>query len=124
MKVKIIIAGGREFKDYKLLKERCDYYLSKAVERGYDIEIVSGTARGADKLGERYAKERGYKIAYFPADWSQGKSAGYKRNQAMSDYAKENNGALILFWDGQSKGSKHMLDIAKRDGLHVRIVKY
>lgn len=120
MKVKIIIAGGREFKDYKLLKERCDYYLSKAVKRGYDIEIVSGTARGADKLGERYAKERGYKIAYFPADWSQGKSAGYKRNEQMAIYAD----ALIAFWDGDSRGTNHMINLAKEHKLHVRIVNY
>lgn len=123
--VRIIIAGGRDFKDYELLKEKVDYYLSNAVQNNYKIIIVSGTAKGADKLGEKYAKERGYEIAYFPADWSLGKRAGYLRNEQMALYAKEHNmGALICFWDGQSKGSKHMIDLAKRQGLHIRIVNY
>ena len=123
--VKVIIAGGREFKDYNLLKTKVDYYLSNAVKKGYKIIIVSGTARGADKLGEKYAKERGYEIAYFPANWKLGKRAGYLRNEEMSTYAKDgNNGALICFWDGMSKGSKHMIDIAKKNGLHVRVVNY
>lgn len=123
--VKVIIAGGRDFNDYELLKSKVDYYLSNAIKNNYKIIIVSGTARGADRLGEKYAKEKKYEIAYFPADWSLGKRAGYLRNQDMSTYAKEGgNGALICFWNGQSKGSKHMIDIAKKDGLHTRIVNY
>ena len=120
-KVNIIVAGSRSFDDYKLLKEKCDYYLSDALAKGYDIEIVSGTAKGADKLGEQYAKERGYHIAYFPADWkTYGKRGGYIRNQQMANFSD----ALILFWDGSSRGSKHMLDIARNKGLAVRVVKY
>lgn len=122
--VRVIIAGGRDFNNLELMIEKCDYYLSDAVKKGYTIEIVSGTAKGADKLGEEYAKLRGYRIAYFPADWaSYGKRGGYLRNQQMANYAGT-DGALILFWDGQSKGSKHMLDIAKSKKMHVRVVKY
>lgn len=121
MKVKVIIAGGREFKDYKLLKEKCDYYLSDAVKKGYEIEIVSGTARGADKLGERYAKEKGYKIAYFPADWKKHKkSAGYKRNEQMAIYAD----ALLAFWDKKSAGTRHMINLAESHKLHTRVINY
>lgn len=123
--VRIIIAGGRDFTDYNLLKEKVDYYLQNAINNNYKIIIVSGTAKGADRLGEKYAKEKGFEIAYFPADWSKGKRAGYLRNQDMSTYAKEHGmGALICFWDGQSKGSKHMIDIAKKDNLQTRIVNY
>ena len=60
MEFKVIIAGGRDFNNYELLKAKCDYYLSNLDEA--DVVIVSGAARGADKLGEQYAKERGYKI--------------------------------------------------------------
>lgn len=120
-KVKVIVAGSRSFTDLELLKEKCDYYLSDAVASNYDIEIVSGTAKGADKLGEEYAKKRGYHIAFFPAQWkTHGKRAGYLRNQEMADYAD----ALIAFWDGESKGTKHMIDIANKKGMPVRIVKY
>lgn len=123
--VRVIIAGGRDFTDYNLLKEKVDYYLQNAINNDYKIIIVSGTAKGADKLGEKYAKEKGYEIAYFPANWDKYKKrAGYLRNQEMSTYAKEQNGALICFWNGNSRGSKHMIDIAKKDKLHIRIVNY
>lgn len=115
--MKVIIAGGREFSDYDKLCVSCDKILSNQTE----IEIVSGTARGADKLGEKYANERGYPIKQFPADWNLfGKSAGYKRNAQMADYAD----ALIVFWDGKSKGTKHMIDLAKKVGLNIKIIKY
>ena len=120
-KVKVIVGGSRSFTDAKLLKEKCDYYLSDAVAKNYDIEIVSGTAKGADRLGENYALEKGYHIAFFPANWkSFGKRAGYLRNEEMANYAD----ALICFWDGESRGTMHMIDIAKRKGLPVRVVKY
>ena len=113
--MKVIIAGGRTFNDYDLLCQNCDKALSLQTE----IEIVSGTANGADKLGEKYAKEKGYPIKQFPADWDKyGKSAGYKRNEEMAKYAD----ALIAFWDGKSKGTKHMIDLAKRYELKVKVV--
>jgi hypothetical protein len=115
--VKVIIAGGRDFKDYDLLCQKTDYYLSRQSE----IEIVSGTAKGADKLGERYAEERQYPIKRFPADWgSFGKRAGYIRNTEMAEYAD----ALIAFWNGESKGTEHMINLAKEKSLKVRIVLY
>jgi hypothetical protein len=108
--MKIIIAGSRTYNDYELLKRVCDETLSLITE------IVSGTANGADKLGERYAKEKGYPIKQFPADWNKyGKSAGYIRNKQMAEYAD----ALIAFWDGKSKGTKHMIDLAKLNNLKI-----
>lgn len=114
--MKIIIAGSRNFVDYDLLVEKCD----KAFSLQSDIEIVSGTAYGADMLGERYAKEKNYNIKRFPADWSLGKGAGYIRNKAMSEYAD----ALIAFWDGKSRGTKHMIDLATEKGLKVKVVMF
>jgi hypothetical protein len=114
---KVIIAGGRDFSDYQLLVEKCDKYLANKT----NIEIVSGTAKGADSLGERYAKERGYSVKTFPADWAAfGKRAGYLRNEQMANYAN----ALIAFWDGESRGTKHMIDIATEKGLLVKVVPY
>ena len=73
------------------------------------------------ELGEQYGKQRGYKINYFPADWKTfGKSAGYIRNQEMA----ENADALVAFWDGKSRGTANMIDIAQRYNLRVRIVRY
>jgi len=115
--MKVIIAGGRNFRDYDKLRESCDNILVNQKE----VEIVSGTAVGADTLGERYAQEKDYEVKKFPAQWDlYGKSAGYKRNQQMAEYAD----GLIAFWDGKSKGTKHMIDIANKMGLKVRVVRY
>ena len=115
--MKVIIAGGRDFMEYDLLKSTCDYMLSKINQ----IEIVSGCSRGADLLGEKYAEQSGIPIKRFPADWEKfGKGAGYKRNSEMATYAD----CLIAFWDGESRGTRHMINTAKKHGLQIKIVKY
>lgn len=115
---RVIIAGSRDFSDYNLLREKCDRILSNQ-KSNHQIIIVSGTARGADHLGEQYAKERGYEVRQYPADWdAHGKSAGYIRNREMA----KNADALIAFWDGQSKGTKLMIDLAKDYDLAVRVI--
>ena len=116
---RVIVAGGREFNDYELLKRKLDGALVNKVSEG--ITIVSGAARGADKLGEQYAKERGYTIDSHPDDWDQyGKSAGYIRNKEMA----QNADALLAFWDGKSRGTKHMIDLAEKQGIKVHVVNY
>ena len=116
---KLIVAGGRTFNDYELLKTKLDHLL-KNKEIGY-VEIVSGGANGADKLGERYANEKGCMLKIFNANWdAYGKSAGYKRNAQMADYGD----ACVAFWDGKSKGSKHMIDLANKKGIRVVIARY
>ena len=115
--MKVIIAGSRDFNDYEAVKNYADHILSN--QSG--IEIVSGGANGADKLGEQYAKEKGYKLTIFKADWDKyGKSAGPKRNAQMAEYAD----ALIAFWDGQSRGTKNMIELAEKHKLKfmVRVV--
>lgn len=115
--MRVIVAGTRTFKDYELLRSKLDEFL-KDIE---DIEIVSGSARGADALGERYAKEKGYKITRFPADWNRfGKSAGYIRNEEMAKYADK----CVVFWDGVSRGSFHMINLAKKYNLELHIIRY
>ena len=117
---RVIIAGTRYFNDYELLRTSCNNLLS-VKQRTHTVVIISGTARGADQMGERYARERGYEIRQFPADWEQyGKSAGHIRNAKMADNAD----ALIAFWEGESKGTKNMIDNARHKGLAVRIIQY
>lgn len=83
---KVIICGSREFDDYELLKEKCDNILSRKRDSGEEIVIVSGAANGADSLGEEYAKERGFRVERYPADWKTfGKRAGYIRNKKMAE---------------------------------------
>ncbi len=115
MVMKVIIAGSREFKDYEFLKQKLDYLLQYVKD---EIEIVSGTANGADRLGERYAIERGYRIAHFPADWNQfPRVAGFMRNEDMAKYAN----ACVVFWKNKSKGSGHMISMAKKYNIKLRV---
>ena len=115
--MKVVIAGSRQFNDYELLSSKLDNFFKNHT----DIEIVSGAARGADQLGERYAREKGYKLTRFPADWDRhGKSAGYIRNQEMANYATH----AVIFWDGQSLGTAHMITLCDRHKLKFRVVKF
>lgn len=114
--IKVIIAGSRKITDYALIKDKLNAILANQLP---DIEIVSGGASGVDSLGERYAKEYGLVLQIFKAEWNKyGKSAGFKRNILMAQYGTY----LIAFWDGLSKGTKHMIETAKDNGLIVRIV--
>jgi len=117
---KVIVAGGRDFKNYNLLEKKLDVLLSNKVS-DHTIVIVSGGANGADKLGERYAKKRNYKVDKFPADWDKyGKRAGYLRNEEMAKHGD----VLVAFWDGVSRGTGHMINIMKRLNKPVKIVRY
>jgi hypothetical protein len=113
----VIIAGGRDFDDYGLLKKKCSHILinlPKAV-------IVSRGAKGADTLGETFAASKNFSVIRFRADWTlYGKRAGIIRNTEMA----VNSDALIAFWDGKSSGTKHMIEEAKRLGLPTRVVRY
>ena len=116
---KVIIAGCRDFADYELLKEECDFYLQN--QKPEDIVIVSGHASGADALGEHYALERDLQLETYTADWkAHGRAAGPIRNAQMASVAH----ALIAFWDGKSRETKNMIDTATKRGLQVAVVRY
>jgi hypothetical protein len=99
--MKVIIAGSRNIDDYKLVVDT----ISKS---GYNItEVVSGTAVGVDRLGEQWARANDVPIKEMPADWMRhGNSAGPQRNRAMAEYAD----AAIIIWDGQSRGTRNMIE--------------
>lgn len=112
---KIVIAGGRDFDDYEGLRKVLD-----KIKWNPGDEIVSGTARGADTLGEKYAEERGLKVSRFPADWSNGKKAGFLRNEVMAKYCTGG----VVFWDGESHGSKNMIYLLNKYRKPCKIVNY
>ena len=120
MKYRVIIAGSRTFQDYELLKKECDDFLKSKCQT-HEIVIVSGAAQGADRLGEQYARERGYAIDSHPADWKKyGKAAGPFRNAEMVNSAD----ALIAFWDGKSRGTEHIIRFSQTKGRETKIVRY
>ena len=128
--LRIIIAGTRSFDNFYVLTRNIDNYLyklvlDKVITDKEMIKFISGTAKGADQLGEQYAKACGCEIVRFYPDWDKyGKSAGYIRNKEMAKYASEKTGVLFAFWDGESKGTKHMIDLAYQYELDVHVINY
>lgn len=120
---KVIVAGSRSIVDYDFVSEKLDSILKEIEDRSVTSKnfcILSGGARGVDRLGEIYAKQKLLKLQIFPANWNKyGNRAGYIRNAEMAEVAD----VLIAFWDGESKGTKHMIDIAKKKGLEVIVIK-
>lgn len=110
--MKVIIAGSRDVTEYQAV-------VKAILDSGIEVTtVVSGGARGVDRLGERYARETDLDLEIFKADWdTHGKRAGYLRNVEMS----KNADALIAIWDGKSRGTKHMIDIATGRKLRVYV---
>jgi hypothetical protein len=114
---RVIVAGSRGFADYELMCRELDTLFWESDEFGYkDIKIVSGMADGADSLAIRYADERELTKILFPANWkSYHRIAGFLRNEDMLSVATH----LIVFWDGKSNGTRHMIEIAKKKGIPI-----
>lgn len=114
--LKVIVAGSRTFNNYPLLARVLDHMLKNHAP---NVEIVSGGCSGADLMGERYAREKGYPVKQFLPDWKLfNKAAGPVRNWEMADYGD----ALVAFWDGNSRGTKSMIEAAREHGKRVKIV--
>jgi hypothetical protein len=115
--MRLIIAGGRDFDDYNLLCDKATQFIGNRK----DVTIISGLARGADRLGCRFAEESGYPLRGFAAEWGKfGRAAGAVRNKLMAKEATH----LLAFWDGNSKGTMHMIDYAHELGLQIEVVMY
>ena len=115
---RVIITGCWDFTNYELLCQKCDRMLSEKVKT-HKVIVVSGNEKGADALGERYAKERKFRIEKYPADRSRGFLAGTIRNEQMARVAD----ALIVFWDGRFHETRNMIDFANLKGIPVKIVR-
>jgi len=114
--MRVIIAGSRGITDIKIIAEA-------VAESEFKItSVVSGTARGVDKLGEEWAKTNGIDLIQYPANWNKyGKLAGYRRNVEMASDCD----ALIAIWDGESNSNTaHIIDTAEQYGLEVFVYEY
>lgn len=112
--MKVAIVGSRGFTDYNLLCE---------VMPGLDVsvsQIISGGARGADSLAEKYATDNDIPVLVFPADWDLGKNAGFVRNQLIVDACD----VLVAFWDGKSKGTLDSISKGRRKNKNVIVINY
>ncbi len=113
--MRVVIAGCRDYDNYEEAKE----FISVCLEEiEGEIIILSGGAKGADALGERYASENRLVLERYPAEWKKyGRGAGPKRNQKMA----QQSDMVICFWDGKSRGTKSMIGLAEKYGKKVFI---
>ena len=116
--MRVIIAGSRDITDARIVA-------AAIIAAGFPItEVINGTARGVDTLGDQWASWHNKPVKRFPADWKlHGLAAGYIRNEEMAKYAMSDKtipGALIAVTNG-SKGTQHMIDIAHRYGMQVYV---
>lgn len=138
--MKLIIAGGRDFFNYKLLEAETKKFILENInpeENSPKIQIISGKANGADSLGEWFAKDWGFELIEMPAKWDDidhpkakvkhkrngGKynaAAGPIRNEEMAKIASH----CIVYWDGKSPGSKNMIENAKKYNLIYKVISY
>jgi len=114
-KIKLAIVGSRTFDDYSLLENKI-----KEEYGDFDIElIVSGGAKGADTLGARFAEENDIPLVEFKPDWKKyGRKAGFLRNVDIINECTH----CIAFWDGDSHGTKHDIDLCEKQGKPCRVV--
>ena len=102
--MRVIIAGSRTIFDYNQVKSFIQS-LNLNIK-----QIISGSCKGVDLLGERFAEENNIEKVVFKPEWGKyGDKAGPIRNEKMAQYAD----ALILIWDGKSKGSKNMKKLSQ-----------
>lgn len=113
--MRVLVCGSRYFNDYKLL--------SSVLSKISISVLIHGGARGADTLAGEFASRYGIPQSVFLADWTTfGKRAGPIRNQLMLDEGKPE--LVVAFWDGESRGTKHMIDIAEAAGVGVNVIYY
>lgn len=119
-----LIVGSRTYDNYETFSKIVDKALSS--KQNQEIIIVSGGAKGADQMAERYAKEHGYHLIVIEADWDNfGKKAGPIRNEQMHRFISHfpNRGALA-FWDGKSRGTATNFKLAEKYGNQIRVYNY
>ena len=115
--MKLAVVGSRNFNNYDILKSKLDQ-IHKIVPVTL---IISGGAKGADTLSERWAAENKIETKIFYPDWDKyGKKAGYLRN----DDIIFNCDVAVAFWDGKSKGTLSSINLAKMHNKFYIITKF
>lgn len=117
---KLIVAGGRDYRDFARVEAEIRSLASRELAER-NVSIVSGMANGADRLAWQFAKNMDVQVYEFPADWNTyGKAAGHRRNAEMAKFAD----GLLAFWDGQSRGTANMIATMEKLGKDVRVIRY
>ena len=117
--MKIGIVGGRGFNDYESLKKELSKFIEEnSISLNY---IVSGGAKGADTLAEKFATEMDVEMIVFKPDFEKfGRGAALARNTQII----QKSDVVFAFWDGKSKGTEHSIMLAKRNIKQVYIINF
>lgn len=108
--MKLMIVGSRSITGFDLSP-----YITAEVDT-----VISGGAEGVDRLAEQYAdSHRLSKYILRPRYDLYGRAAPLKRNEQMVDLAD----AILVIWDGQSKGTKYTLNYSKKKNKPVTLVQ-
>lgn len=111
--MRILVAGSRTWQDYTRIVQHLNGYPREST-------VIHGAAKGADQLAGTAAKQIGYLVEEYPADWrGKGRGAGFIRNLEMLDSKPDK---VIAFWDGQSRGTAHTIEEARKRGIPVEVV--
>jgi hypothetical protein len=115
--MKLLVCGGRDYTHYDIMKEELSFICFM-----HDVtEVIHGGARGADMLGDRFAKERGLNVTSFKAQWDKdGKRTGYIRNQIMLEVGQPDIAAVFP----GGKGTNHMYQLIDNEFWRGRIIEY
>ncbi len=115
---KIIVCGTRTFNYYSLLADTLDEITLKM----RDVIIITGAAKGADQLAEKWAFKNWFTVMRYHPDYQKyGKVAPIKRNQEMANTKAH---LCIAFWDGKSRGTKDMIERARQAEIKTKIIRY
>lgn len=118
---KVIVTGGRDFSDYEFMKENLEQiFWFEDFCGNSEIKIISGMEDGADTLVLRFADEFKLTKILFPANWKLYYQADFLRNEDMMEVATH----LVVFWDGKSMGSQHIIELAQNKGIPYRVLVY
>lgn len=133
--MKLVIFGSRKFNDYEFLKQKVEETL--LLSNITPTLVISGTCKGADLLGEKWAKENNILIEKFPAKWDDIKAekaliktnqygklynarAGFDRNREMAELADFGIGFTV----GHSPGTNHMAEQLRLKGKTVYLFEH
>jgi len=119
---KILVAGSRSVKSEEWVHRMLDKLLINVVNATPtpQIVVIQGTARGPDRFARSWAIKNGHRYEDHPADWDNlGRRAGYARNEQM---VKQRPDAAVFFWDGESNGTLHAINLVKETGIPHRVL--
>lgn len=114
--MRVLVTGSRSWREMDTVTTALDWVAGRSQD---PVVLVAGGAKGADTMAESWARNRGFSVEIHRPDWSTGRAAGIRRNEAMLDAGAD---LVVAFWDGESRGTSHCISKARERGMKVWIV--